>query len=174
MVAPLGGPPLGERLTDGYVVTPGPGCSPSFQEYVAAARAGAFETLLSFEAPEFDPAVREQTDPVELAFKLLLVAADSGLTEAHDLVDDLLHGSDLAHDDDGFTRGNAHFELGLAYLLGADGLPADPGRARTHLVRAQSYGWPGNVVGGESLLRRARALLSAPLLGVFDEVYGPG
>ncbi|MEV0028221.1 hypothetical protein [Nocardia sp. NPDC050793] len=168
MTARDGGAPFGNHSQDGYIVSPGPGSSPSFQQYVAAARTGALEALLSL-----DSANDDADDLDELAYKLLNVAADFGHSEAEDLIDDLLCGSSLVYDDDRFVQGNAHFELGLAYLMGADGLPADLDKGRAHLEKSHACQWPWHVQQGEMLLDEARAILSAPQLRVFDEVYRP-
>ncbi|MEV0341300.1 hypothetical protein AB0H49_19955 [Nocardia sp. NPDC050713] len=168
MTARDGESAFGNHFQDGYLVSPGPGSSPSFQQYVAAARSGALEDLLSFDSTDDDADCLD-----ELAYKLLSVAVDFGHTEAEDLIDDLLFGSSLAYDDDRFAQGNAHFELGLAYLVGTDGLPADLDKGRAHLEKSHACQWPRHVQQGEVLLDEARAILSAPQLAVFDEVYRP-
>jgi hypothetical protein len=167
MAAPDGGPVV-RRGDDGQVVHPGDGSALSFQQCVASARAGEFDALFGL----FEQLDDRAEDLDELAYKLLNVAADFGHTEAADWMDDLLGGSSLRYDDDRFMQGNAHFELGLAYLRGADGLPSDVGKGRAHLEKAHACHWPWHVQEGETLLEEARALLAAPQLAVFNEVYG--
>lgn len=170
MTTPDGGSPFSSCFKDGYVVSPGPDSSPSFQQYVASARAGDLDALFSLDAA----AGSDARDLDELAYKLLLVAADFGNTEADDLIDGVLSNAPLfRYDDDQFVQGNAHFELGLAYLMGSDGLPVDLDKGRTHLEESHACQWPRQVQQGETLLAEARALLSAPQLTVFDEVYHP-
>ncbi|MBA4867197.1 hypothetical protein H1V43_39145 [Streptomyces sp. PSKA54] len=164
-----GGSSFSSCFKDGYVVSPGPDSHPSFQQYAASARAGDLDGLFSLDAA----AGSEARDLDELAYKLLSVAADFGHAEADDLIEDLLECSSLRYDDDRFVQGNAHFELGLAYLMGADGLPADPDKSRAHLKKAHECQWPFHVQQGESLLDEARALLTAPQLAVFEEIYRP-
>ncbi|WP_067833934.1 hypothetical protein [Nocardia lijiangensis] len=166
MTAPDDGSPFSNHFEDGHVVSPGPGSSPSFQQYVGSAMAGALDALLSLDSTD-----EEVDDLDELVYKLLSVAVDFGHTEAEDLIEDLLFGSSLANDDDRFVQGNAHFELGLAYLMGADGLPADLDKGRAHLEKSHACQWPWHVQQGEMLLDESRAILSAPQLAVFDEVY---
>ncbi|WP_431970027.1 hypothetical protein [Nocardia sp. bgisy134] len=153
----------------GYVVSPGPGCSPSFRQYVASARAGDVDALFLLESADAD-AVEVDV----LLYKLLNVAADFGHPEAGSFADDLLECSSLRYDDDHFAQGNAHFQLGLAYLVGADGLPVDPDKSRAHLEMSHKCRWPFHVQQGESLLAEARSLLTAAQLMVFDEIYRPG
>jgi hypothetical protein len=92
---------------------------------VALARAGDLDALLD----SLDLADVEADRLDELLYKLASVAADFGHTEADDLIEDLLNATSLRVDDDLATQANAHFELGLAYLMGADGLPADLDKA---------------------------------------------
>ncbi|WP_431951568.1 hypothetical protein [Nocardia lijiangensis] len=168
MTAPDDGSPFSNQFEDGYVVSPDPGSSPSFQQYVGSAMAGALDALLSL-----DSTGEEADDLDEMVYKLLCVAVDFDHTEAEDLIEDLLFGSSLAYDDDRFVQGNAHFELGLAYLMGADGLPADLDKGRAHLEKSHACQWPWHVQQGEMLLDESRAILSGPQLAVFDEVYRP-
>ncbi|MFI1380576.1 hypothetical protein [Embleya sp. NPDC020886] len=168
MTTPDGGMPFHDRYRCDYIVSPGPGSTPSFQEYVRLARHGGPETVSSLLA---DSGGKEE-DLDELVYKLLCVASDFGHEEAADLIDDLLETSSLRYDDDGFVQGNAHFELALAYLRGSDGLPADPEKAREHLGTARDCHWPLGADGGETLLAAARAVLSPPQRVVFDGIYG--
>lgn len=162
------GPPFSNRVKDGYVVTPGPGPSPSFQQYVTLARAGAFDLDALLLSHDY-----EDDEWVILAYKLLSVSVDFGHLDAHDVIVDLFNVDRLRYDDDRFEEGNAHFELGLAYLMGADGLPMDPDKGKAHLERAHECHWPFSVRRGEILLDEARAILTTPQLAVFDEVYRP-
>ncbi|MYS86605.1 hypothetical protein [Embleya scabrispora] len=168
MTTPDGGAPFHDRYQRDYIVSPGPGCTPSFQESVRLARHGELEAVFSLLA---DSEGKDE-DLDELAYKLFCVASDFGHEEAADLIDDLLEASSLRYDDDRFVQGNAHFELALAYLRGSDGLPADPGKAREHLGTARDCHWPWGVDDGETLLAAARAILSPPQRVVFDGIYG--
>ena len=164
VISPDGGPPFSERFKDGFVVYPGPGSSPSFQQYVASALVGDLDAFFSLIVPD---------DLDVLAYKLANVAADFGHAWADEFIEDLLNGSSLHADDDLFAQGSAHFELGLAYLMGADGLPADPDKAKAHLEKSHEFEWPFHVQQGEILLEAARAILTAPQLTVFEEIYRP-
>ncbi|MGX2998797.1 hypothetical protein JNUCC64_31775 [Streptomyces sp. JNUCC 64] len=167
-----GGPPSRDRFQGGYAVRPGPGSSPSFHQYVASARSGALDALHVLGTGATASVPGEVLEA--LGYRLLLVAADSGNAEAGELVEGVLANSPLfRHDDDRSARGDAHFELGLAYLRGSDGLPVDPGRGVTHLETARACRWPGSGPEGEALFAAARALLTAPQLTLFDRVYRP-
>lgn len=166
MTTPDGGAPFHDRYQRDYIVSPGPGSTPSFQEYVQLARDGELEAVSGL----LDSGGKDE-DLDELAYKLFWVASDFGHEEAEDLIDDLLEASSLRYDDDQFVQGNAHFELALAYLRGSDGLPADPGKAREHLGAAHGCHWPWGVDDGETLLAAARAVLSPPQRVVFDGIY---
>lgn len=168
MATPDGGAPFHDRYQRGYIVSPGPESTPSFQAYVRPARHGELDAVVGLLA---DSGGKDE-DLDELAYKLFCVASDCGHEEAADLIDDLLEASSLRYDDDQFVQGNAHFELALAYLRGSDGLPADPELAREHLTEARDCHWPWGVDGGETLLAAARAILSPPQRVVFDGIYG--
>jgi len=66
------------------------------------------------------------------AYKWLCAAADFGHAKAALRARDVLETS-LYADDGGLLQGDAHAELGLHYLEGAEGLPKDLSRARDHL-----------------------------------------
>jgi hypothetical protein len=76
------------------------------------------------------------SDADRQAYKWLCVASDFGHREADLRVSDVLEVSSLRYDDDGYEQASAHFELGLAYLEGGEGLPEDLRLARRHLAEA--------------------------------------
>lgn len=174
MSAPDDGPPFDDRYRDGRVIGSGSGDATPFERYVAMARDGRLDALFAELNGLEGHDGGDDGDADDLAYKLLWVAVDFGHDHAGDMIDDLLETSSLRYDDDCFHQGNAHFELGLAYLTGSDGLPPDPERARAHLLKARSCHWPEHVHEGEVLLSRARAVLSARQSAVFDEVYPAG
>ena len=67
------------------------------------------------------------------AYKWLVVARDFGYRRADRAIADLLEISSLRYDDDSLVVGHIHYELGLAYLTGADGLPMDFKKAERNL-----------------------------------------
>ncbi len=105
------------------------------------------------------------------AYKWLSVAVDFGHEDAEALIEDLLGGGPLHDDDDQLVTGNAHLELGVAYLTGAEGLPKDLTRAALHLEKAQECGYPDSVSGGDEMLRDLRENLGPDALEVFEAVY---
>lgn len=105
------------------------------------------------------------------AYKWLSVASDFGHEEADDVIDDLLESSSLRYDDNQFLTGSAHWELGLAYLAGKDGLPRDLEKARAQLADAKERGFPMSVQETDTMLVHARATLAPDALAVFDAVY---
>ncbi|MBO6939366.1 MAG: hypothetical protein JJ863_30630 [Deltaproteobacteria bacterium] len=76
------------------------------------------------------------SDADRQAYKWLCVASDFGHREADERIGDVLEVSSLRYDDDGYEQASAHFELGLAYLEGGEGLPEDLRLARQHLEEA--------------------------------------
>lgn len=117
-------------------------------------------------AGDVEPLVALAEEDSGLAYKWLCLAADQGSEEAAGLVEDLLEASDLRYDDDGFITGQAHFELGLAYLTGADGVPVDAGRAEEYLRNAAGY--PHGLEGGDEILASAREPLDPAQREIFD------
>ena len=109
-------------------------------------------------------------------YKWLEVAASHGPTAKHrkaaeSLSSDLLESSSLRYDDDQMATGGAHFELGVAYLTGADGLPRDLTRAAEQLAMAKERYYPWSLQGAEKLLTRTRKPLAADARAVFDRIY---
>jgi hypothetical protein len=109
-----------------------------------------------------------------LAYKWLSVASDFGHTDADDMMDDLQEASSLRYDDDQLETGNAHWELGLAYLTGTDGLPRDLDKARSQLASARERNYPMSVQESDQMMTKARARLAPDALTVFDGVYAGG
>lgn len=70
------------------------------------------------------------------AYKWLCVAHDYGHPGAADLIGDVLEVSDLRYDDGGYEQAATHWELGVAYLTGAEGLSVDHALARSHFEEA--------------------------------------
>jgi hypothetical protein len=109
-------------------------------------------------------------------YKWLEVAASHGPTAKHRkaaeaLSSDLLEASSLRYDDDSIATGGAHFELGVAYLTGADGLPRDLTRAAEQLAMAKERYYPWSLQGAEKLLTKTRKPLAADARAVFDRIY---
>ena len=67
------------------------------------------------------------------AYKWMLIAEDFGHAEAKNVVDNLLGLSSLRYDDGGLVTGQIHYDLGLDYLSGLNGLPTDFAQAKKHL-----------------------------------------
>ncbi len=111
-----------------------------------------------------------------LMYKWLEVAADHGPTAkqrkaAESLSSDLLESSSLRYDDDQMATGEAHFELGVAYLTGADGLPRDLTRAAEHLAMAKERYFPWSIQGADKLLAKSRKNLPSDARAAFDRIY---
>ncbi|KOG55751.1 hypothetical protein ADK75_10110 [Streptomyces virginiae] len=107
-----------------------------------------------------------------LTYKLLNVAADFGHLEADALIDNILDSSSLVFDYDRSAQGNVHFDLGVAYLRGTDGLPVDLERSRSHLELSHECQWPLRLKQGEGILNDVRTILSASQLALFKKIYG--
>jgi hypothetical protein len=122
------------------------------------ARAGDLDGLM---------ALLDLADPGMLAYKWLQVASDFGHDEADDLIDAVLE-SLLHTDDDDFVTGQAHFELGVAYLTGGHGLPVDHSRGREHLTEMVRRRYPDHVEGGDAMLAEARSKMAPEAQRVFD------
>ncbi len=109
-------------------------------------------------------------------YKWLEVAASHGPTAKHrkaaeSLSSDLRESSSLRYDDDQLATGGAHFELGVAYLTGADGLPRDLTRAAEQLTMAKKRHYPWSLQGAEKLLTETRKPLATDGRAVFDRIY---
>ena len=115
--------------------------------------------------------VGSDDDSDERAYKWLLVAADFGHAEAEEWLDTLRESSSLRYDDDQFCTGNAHWELGVAYLAGADGLPRDHARAKAHFNEARARGYPHSVTGSSKMLADARKAGGNDGRAIVDAVY---
>ena len=139
--------------------------TPSSDQLARMAIAGDIEGLFGLMDGEPDG------DRDVLAYKWLAVASDFGHEEADDAIDDLLEASSLRFDDDQFLTGNAHWELGLAYLGGRDGLPRDLDRAREQLLAAQDRHYPVSIADGDKMLADLRRGLPADALAVVDAIY---
>ena len=139
---------------------------PSIAQLAAVAMAGDLPKLMGLmnNIPEDD---RDQT-----AYKWLAVASDFGNEDAEDVMGDLLEATSLRFDDDQLLTGNAHWELGVAYLTGTDGLPRDLEKAAAQLASAHERGSPMSVQESDAMLASTRARLAPDALAVFDAVYG--
>ncbi len=71
------------------------------------------------------------------AWLWLCASDDAGHDDARGCLDDLLE-SDFRHDDDGYERAAAHWELAVAYLEGTRGLSRDVSLASKHFLLALS------------------------------------
>lgn len=109
-----------------------------------------------------------------LVYKWLCVASDFGHAAADGRITDLMAGSSLAYDDDQYETGHAHFELGVAYLRGTEGLPIDHAKARTNLEAAYTRNYPMSVQDGDGMLALARTRLVGDARVVFDAIYRAG
>lgn len=132
-----------------------------------AAKAGQIDRILEL-AEEGDPGGDEG---VLLAYKWLLVAMDFG-HDADDFLDALHTGGPLAYDDDESREALIHFELGLSYLLGEDGLPIDPALARSHLETAHDLELHVTTDLPKSF-DEVRKRLGPEGSAVFDAVFAP-
>jgi hypothetical protein len=133
-----------------------------------AAKRGDLDALVALEAAKDAKGARN-------AYKWLCASADFGHVRAMNEIADLMEWSDLRHDDDQYETAGAHWELGVAYLEGADGLPRDLELARKHLQATfllhqsleQICRGTGETYSAEDILRRvddeARAVLQAAL-----------
>jgi TPR repeat protein len=139
--------------------------TPTSEQLAQLAKAGDLQLLFGL----MDGSADSNRDV--LAYKWLAVASDFGHEEADDMIGDLLEASSLRYDDDQFETGNAHWELGLAYLTGTEGLPKDLEKARAHLADAKERQYPMSVQESETMLVQARARLEPEALAVFDLVY---
>ena len=133
----------------------------------ALAREGEVERLLEL----IDAGAPDDETMYYLAYKWLIVARDFGHENAGEMIDAVVQGSLYADDDNGVT-GHAHFELAVAYLTGADGLPVDHDRARGHLREMRDRKYPDHVQGGEGLLAEARRRMTPAAQVVFDIAPG--
>jgi TPR repeat protein len=137
------------------------------EHLVRLAQAGDLDALLA----RMDDVPEEDRD--EAAYKWLNVAVDFGHAEADERIADLMEGSSLRFDDDQFLTGNAHWELGLAYLTAGDSLPRDLGKAAIHLEAARDCGYPMSVEAGDEMIFDARKQLDQEAREVFDSIYVP-
>jgi len=138
-------------------------------DFLALAKKGELEALLALAYADVDVDATEEADA--LAFKWLTVSLDFGHAEAEDMIADLYESSSLRYDDDQFVAGETHLELGVAYLLGTDGLAKDLAKAKEHLEQADECGFPASIEGGEEMLAEIRGKLAPDTLAVFDAVY---
>jgi hypothetical protein len=69
------------------------------------------------------------------------------------------------------TPDSLHFELGVAYLTGGDGLPSEPEPARRHFTDAADARYPDGIQGGDGLVEEARATLAGAARALFDAIY---
>jgi TPR repeat protein len=135
------------------------------EHLVKLAQAGDLDALLA----RMDDVPEEDRD--EAAYKWLNVAVDFGHGEADERIADLMEGSSLRFDDDQFLTGNAHWELGLAYLTGAESLPRDLTKANTHLEAARDCGYPMSLEEGDEMIADARSKLVGDARAAFDAMY---
>jgi hypothetical protein len=119
---------------------------PTDAALLALAKAGDFDGL--FRAVE--PLDEEERD--DAAYKWLAIASDFGHSEADEYMDGMLEGSSLRYDDDQMVVGGIHFDLGAAYLTGADGLDRDVEKARAHLTMARERHYPWTVQGSKKMI----------------------
>ena len=114
--------------------------TPSVKKLLGWAKKGDVDALLalcSAAVSDEDEDAEVDTEGDETAYKWLLVAADFGHKKAASSADDMLEWSSLRYDDGALLQGLIHLELGQAYLSGADGLPKDEKKARSHLAFAK-------------------------------------
>jgi hypothetical protein len=102
------------------------------------------------------------------AYKWLVVARDYGYRRADTAMADLLEISSLRYDDDSLVVSQIHYELGLAYLTGSDGLPKDFKKAQRNL-RASLPGIYDVTVD----IASDREQLAGEARAVFDSVFPP-
>lgn len=138
---------------------------PTVQHLLALAREGDVEPLLHLCDIDGDG------EGDILAYKWLTVASDFGHADADDLIDDVLEVSSLRYDDDNFVVGGIHFELGMAYLTGGDGLPLNLDTGRLHLADAAASHYPAGIQDGHEVVARARTMLTGEARTIFDAVY---
>lgn len=73
------------------------------------------------------------------AYKWLWAAKDFSSKKVDLIISDLIEVSSLRHDDDGYERALAHWELAIDYLEGGEGLPIDFEYAKKHLRIASRH-----------------------------------
>jgi len=151
---------------------------PTKNELAALAMAGDLEALDEI----FDAAYggdEDDDDGYDAApelYKWLLVAADLAPTAkqrkaADEGSRDLCESTSLRYDDDQILTGNAHWDVAIAYLTGADGLPRDLSRARSQLAEAKERNYPYVINGAVKILAATRKALDPEALAVFDTVF---
>ncbi len=133
-------------------------------QYARWAKEGDIDSLLGLATYD------GRDDGDGLALKWLLAAVDFGHAQADEAIDDLLEASSLRFDDDQFTQGSAHWELGLAYLSAAEGLPRDLVCAKRHLLAALQAHCPMSIHGAGAL-EQARQGLDPEALALFNSIY---
>jgi hypothetical protein len=94
-------------------------------------------------------------------YRWFAVASDFGHADADERLAELRE-----HIGDDGKLGETHFELGVGYLTGNDGLPVDHDKARSQLASAKERGFDD-----ASTLQRIRGRLKGDALVVFDAVY---
>ena len=140
-------------------------------DWLSLAKQGDLDALLELAYAEVEGEDTEEADAT--VYKWLVVALDFGHANAEDLIADLYESTSLRYDDDQFVAGETHLDLGVAYLLGTDGLAKDLTKARDHFQQAYDCGFPASVEGGEEMLAEIRAKLPPDTLAVFDALYTP-
>jgi hypothetical protein len=95
-------------------------------------------------------------------YRWFAVASDFGHADADERLAEM---REQIGDDD--KLGETHFELGVGYLTGSEGLPVDHDKARSQLASAKERGFTGDA----SALQRVRGRLKGDALAVFDAVY---
>ncbi|MEO6775759.1 MAG: hypothetical protein ABI467_22555 [Kofleriaceae bacterium] len=135
------------------------------EHLVKLAQTGDLDALLA----RMDDVPEEDRD--ETAYKWLHVAVDFGHAEADERIADLMEGSSLRFDDEQIVTGNAHWELGLAYLTGGESLPRELDKATMHLEAARASGYPMSIESGDEMIADARMRLSRDARAAFDAVY---
>jgi hypothetical protein len=95
-------------------------------------------------------------------YRWFSVASDFGHADADERLAELREAFGDDH-----RLGEIHFELGLGYLTGSDGLPVDHDKARSQLASAKERDFTDDA----STLQRARGRLKGDELAVFDAVY---
>jgi hypothetical protein len=94
-------------------------------------------------------------------YRWFSVASDFGHADADERLAELRE--EIGDDD---KLGETHFEVGVGYLAGSEGLPVDHDKARSQLASAKERGYTD-----ASTLQRARGRLKGDALAVFDAVY---
>jgi hypothetical protein len=131
------------------------------QKLLKAAKAGKVAQLLKL--------AEAAHDGNQVAYKWLLIAADFG-HDTNAQLDALLELPPFQYDDEQSIEALIHYEIGLAYLQGKDGLALDLVGAKAHLEFARELKVHAELHPTFAALRRT---LKADALGVFNAIFAP-